>query len=168
MQPAISRTLLSVLILAAFGMVSTATPPQSVGQTVELTTDTKKIRVVTIAKGLDSPWSMAFLPGGDILVTERPGRLRLISNGKLEDEPIAGLPAIQLGTHGGLLDVTLHPDFATNKLIYFAYSKAGERGVTTAVARGRLDGKRLVDAKDVFVADAWTQGSLNVGGRVVF
>jgi glucose/arabinose dehydrogenase len=137
-------------------------------QTREITTDTQKIRVVPIAQGLDSPWSMAFLPGGDILVTERPGRLRLITNGKLQEEPITGLPAIQFGTHGGLLDVTLHPNFAQNSLIYFAYSKAGEKGVTTAVARARLDGRRLVDAADVFVADAWTPGSLNVGGRVVF
>jgi glucose/arabinose dehydrogenase len=75
------------------------------------------------------------------------------------------LPAIQFGTHGGLLDVTLHPDFERNNWIYFAYSKSGEQGVTTAVSRARLDGRRLVDATDVFVADAWTRGSLNVGGR---
>jgi len=157
----------SLFIVTALAFVSAGSPPQNVTQT-ELVTDTQKIRVIPIAQGLDSPWSMAFLPGGDILVTERPGRLRIIHNGKLEDEPIAGLPAIQFGTHGGLLDIELHPNFEKNNLIYFAYSKAGERGVTTAVARAHFDGKRLVDAADVFVADAWTQGSLNVGGRVVF
>jgi aldose sugar dehydrogenase len=134
----------------------------------EIVTDTKKIRVVQIAQGLDSPWSMAFLPNGDILVTERPGRLRLISNGKLQDEPIAGAPAAQFGTHGGLLDVTLHPKFEQNHWVYLVYSKGGEKGVTTAVQRARLEGRRLVEATDVFVADAWTKGSLNVGGRVVF
>ena len=149
-----------VLILSAGAQVQ--------HQPLELETDTVKIRVVTIADGLESPWSMVFLPSGDILVTERPGRLRIIRNGKLQEEPIAGVPKAQLGTHGGLLHVTLHPNFAQNNWIYLSYSKAGERGVTTAVARARWDGKQLLDATDIFVADAWTQGSLNVGGRVVF
>jgi glucose/arabinose dehydrogenase len=154
------------VLLAVSGAVALA--QQNHQQVQEFKTDTQKIRVIPIVEGLDSPWSMAFLPGGDILVTERPGRLRLIHNGKLEDEPIAGLPAIQFGTHGGLLDVALHPNFQNNKWIYFVYSKGGPKGVTTAVARGHFDGKRLTDVADVFVADAWTQGSLNVGGRVVF
>jgi len=149
-----------VLILSAGAQVQ--------HQPLELETDTVKIRVVTIADGLESPWSMVFLPSGDILVTERPGRLRIIRNGKLQEEPIAGVPKAQLGTHGGLLHVTLHPNFAQNNWIYLSYSKAGERGVTTAVARARWDGKQLLDSTDIFVADAWTQGSLNVGGRVVF
>jgi aldose sugar dehydrogenase len=149
-------------------LISVATPQQNQRPSLEFKTDTQKIRVVTLVEGLESPWSMVFLPGGDILVTERPGRLGLISNGKLQDEPIAGLPEIQFGTHGGLLDVALHPNFERNKLIYLTYSKGGERGVTTAVARGRLEGKRLVDATDVFVADAWTKGSLNPGSRVIF
>jgi glucose/arabinose dehydrogenase len=168
MQLSISRIIYSLLAAAAFVMVLAGSPGQSVSQVRELATDTKKIRVVPIAQGLDSPWSMVFLPSGDILVTERPGRLRIIHEGRLQDEPIAGLPAIQFGTHGGLLDVALHPNFATNNLIYFTYSKGGEKGVTTAVGRGRLDGRRLVDVSDVFVADAWTQGSLNPGSRVVF
>jgi aldose sugar dehydrogenase len=154
--------------VAAFVLVLTGSPQQNLFQTREVITDTKKVRVVPIVQGLDSPWSMVFLPGGDILVTERPGRLRRISGGKLEDEPIAGLPAIQFGTHGGLLDVALHPNFEKNNLIYLTYSKSGPKGVTTAVARGRLDGKRLVDVTDIFVADAWTQGNLNPGSRVVF
>jgi glucose/arabinose dehydrogenase len=149
-------------------LVLTGSPRQNTGRTWELETDTLKVRVVPIAHGLDSPWSMTFLPDGNILFTERPGRLRLIRNGKVEVEPVAGAPEAKFGTHGGLLDVTLHPNFATNNLIYLTYSKSGEKGVTTAVARGRWDGKQLLDTKDVFVADAWTQGSLNVGGRVVF
>ena len=149
-------------------MISAASPRQNHQQALEFKTDNQKIRVVTIADGLDSPWSMVFLPGGDILFTERPGRLRVISNGKLQDEPIAGVPEIQFGTHGGLLDVALHPQFETNHWIYLSYSKGGEKGVTTAVSRGRLDGRRLIDTKDIFVADAWTKGSLNPGSRVVF
>src|SRR5262245_61433233 len=168
MKLPIMRILHCLFIVSAFVLISAASAPQNVSQTMELATDTIKVRVVPIVQGLDSPWSMAFLPNGDILVTERPGRLRIIHNGKLVDEPIAGAPKAQFGTHGGLLDVALHPNFDKNNLIYLTYSKAGQKGVTTAVARARWDGKQLLEATDVFVADAWTQGSLNVGGRVVF
>src|SRR5262245_57649590 len=95
-----------------------ATLLQAQSQNLEFKTDTIKIRVVPMAVGLDGPWSMVFLPGGDMLVTERPGRLRRISNGKLQDEPIAGLPEIKFGTHDGLLDVALHPKFETNHWVY--------------------------------------------------
>jgi aldose sugar dehydrogenase len=155
-------------LLFVFVLILGASPRQNQRESLEFKTDTQKIRVVPIAEGLDSPWSMVFLPGGDILVTERPGRLRLISNGKLDEAPISGLPEIQFGTHGGLLDVALHPNFERNHWIYLTYSKGGERGVTTAVSRGRLESRRLVDVTDVFVADAWTKGSLNPGSRVVF
>src|SRR5215472_3384649 len=103
-----TQFILSIVAVTTFGLVLTASPQQS--QPLEFKTDTIKIRVIPMAVGLDGPWSMVFLPGGDMLVTERPGRLRRISNGKLQDEPIAGLPEIKFGTHGGLLDVALHPD----------------------------------------------------------
>lgn len=168
MHSLFTRVILSLVVLTTVVWISLAGAPQAVTGSREIVTDTNKIRVVPIVQGLDSPWSMTFLPGGEILVTERPGRLRVISNGKLEEQPITGLPEIQFGTHGGLLDVTLHPNFETNHLVYFAYSKGGQKGVTTAVARGRLEGRKLIDTADIFVADAWTTGSLNVGGRVVF
>jgi len=164
----IPRLIRFLFVVAAFVLTLRASPRQNPRESLDFKTDTQKIRIVPIAVGLDSPWSMVFLPSGDILVTERPGRLRLISNGKLDDEPISGLPEIQFGTHGGLLDVALHPNFERNHWIYLTYSKGGERGVTTALSRGRLEGKRLVDAMDIFVADAWTKGSLNPGSRVVF
>jgi glucose/arabinose dehydrogenase len=169
MQTAITRVIYSLVVVTLFVLALAGSPRQSVGQ-MEIVTDALKIRIVPIAQGLESPWSMVFLPSGDMLVTERPGRLRVIKNGKLEDEPIAAVPEVRYGggQHGGLLDVALHPNFATNNVIYLSYSKPGERGVTTAVARARLDGKRLVDVTDVFVADAWTQGNLNPGSRVVF
>ena len=168
MRLPILRLICSGVGLAAFFLILAASPRQSQRQSLEFKTDTQKIRVVTIAEGLDSPWSMVFLPGGDILVTERPGRLRRISNGKLQDEPIAGVPAVQTQNHGGLLDVVLHPNFESNKWLYLTYTKAGERGGTTAVLRARLDGNRLMDAGDIFVADAWIASGLNVGGRMVF
>lgn len=126
-------------------------------------------RVVTVVEGLANPWSMAFLPGDEgILITERPGRLRRVRNGQLESQPIAGVPQVRASGQGGLLDVVLHPEFATNRLIYLSYSKPGERGATTAVARGRLEDGRLTDVADVFVADAWGTGGQHFGSRIVF
>jgi aldose sugar dehydrogenase len=168
MRPPITRFAACIFALSSFVLILAAGSPQDQRPTQEFKTDTQKIRVVTIADGLESPWSMVFLPGGDMLVTERPGRLRRITNGKLQDEPIAGVPPVQTQNHAGLLHVVLHPNFETNKLIYLSYTKAGERGGTTAILRARLDGNRLVDASDIFVADAWIASGLNVGGRVLF
>ena len=145
----------------------------------------RRLRVSVVTKGLDRPWGIAFLPDGDMLVTERPGRLRVIRKGVLDPTPLGPLPAIAAEGLGGMLDVTLHPNFAQNRLIYFAYSKPGPtwgqlgqaptpaagaapapgrgRGgpprsvdATTAVYRARWDGgSTLADGKDVFVADAY-------------
>ena len=127
-------------------------------------------RVVTIAQGLQNPWSIAFLPGGDMLITERPGRLRVVRNGALLPDPIEGVPAVRARGQGGLLDVVPHPDFANNRLLYLTYSKPNEDGSqgTTAVARGRLEGNRLVDVQDIFVAKAWSTGGNHFGSRLVF
>lgn len=125
-------------------------------------------RLVRIAEGLEHPWALAFLPDGGILVTERPGRLRLVENGALRDDPIEGLPEISAGGQGGLLDLALHPDFEENQLLYLTYAKAGSEGRTTALARGRFDGERLHDVEDIFVADAWDNGGRHFGSRVIF
>jgi aldose sugar dehydrogenase len=125
-------------------------------------------RVVTVATGLEHPWGIAFLPGGDLLVTERPGRLRLVRGGELVAEPIAGVPEVWARGQGGLLDVALHPDHATNRLVYLSYSKPGPRGATTAIARGRLEEGRLADVQDVFVAEAWGTRGQHFGSRIVF
>ncbi len=127
-------------------------------------------RVVTVAEGLVNPWSMAFLPGGDLLITERPGRLRLVRNGRLAAEPVAGLPSIRVGNQGGLLDVVPHPDFARNRLVYISYSKPSEddtRG-TTAVIRARFENDRLNDVQEIFEAQAWSQGQGHYGSRLAF
>ena len=111
---------------------------------------------VTAVKGLDHPWGIAFVPDGSQLVTERPGRLRVIRNGVLDPTPLGPLPAMLATGLGGALDVTLHPQFATNRLIYIAYSKPAPGAVgdaTTAVYRARWDGgSTLADGKDIFVA----------------
>jgi glucose/arabinose dehydrogenase len=128
-------------------------------------TEREKIHVSVVTKGLDHPWGMAFLPNGDMLVTERPGRLRVVrKDGKLEPTPIGGLPKIRAAVIGGLLDVALHPQFARNRLVYFSYSKPdaqNEALATTAVARGKWDGgSTLTEVKDIFVADSWYSGEM--------
>ena len=112
---------------------------------------------VSAIKGLDHPWGVAFLPDGAMLVTERPGRLRVIRNGTLDPTPLGPLPAMVATGLGGLLDVSLHPQFATNHLIYLVYSKPGEGvgNATTAVYRARWDGgATLAEGKDIFVANS--------------
>src|SRR5690606_4335611 len=111
-------------------------------------------RRVVVVDDLDHAWGMAFTPSGDILVTERPGDLRIVRGGELLPDPVEGVPEVATGGHGGLLDVALHPDFAANALVYLSYAKeeGGER--TTAVARGRLVDDRLEDVEEIFVAEA--------------
>jgi glucose/arabinose dehydrogenase len=130
------------------------------------TAEQHKIRVVVVTKGLSHPWSLAFLPDGDILVTERPGRLRLIHNGKLEAEPLTGVPKVLAIRNAGLFEVALHPKFAENKLVYLTYTKPGENGQSAiALARGRLEGSGLVDVRDLFVGE-WT--NVIGGSRLLF
>lgn len=125
-------------------------------------------RVVTVAEGLVNPWSIAFLPGGDILVTERPGRLRIVRNGSLLDAPVAGVPAVLAQGQGGLLDVVPHPDFASNRLLYMSYSKpyADGQGATTAVVRGRFENDRLTNVEQIF--EAVSRGAGHYGSRLAF
>jgi glucose/arabinose dehydrogenase len=127
-------------------------------------------RVVTVADGLQVPWGMAWLPNGDMLVTERAGRLRIVRGGKLVATPIAGVPSVRTGGQGGLLDVAVHPNFAQNKLVYLSYAKASPDGAqgTTAVSRGRLENDQLVDVQEIFEAKVWSNGRGHHGSRIVF
>jgi aldose sugar dehydrogenase len=126
----------------------------------DLDTERGRLHVTVVTKDLERPWALQFLPDGDMLVTERPGRLRIVRrNGELDPRPIDGLPAIRAAVIGGLLDLALHPEFEQNRLIYFAYSKPDVDDptlATLAVARARWDGGyALTNLEDVFVADAW-------------
>jgi glucose/arabinose dehydrogenase len=125
-------------------------------------------QIVTVADGLVNPWSIAFLPGGDMLVTEKPGRLRIIRNGALIPTPVAGVPEVFAQGQGGLLDVIPHPEFASNRLIYLSFSKpyADGEGATTAVVRGRFENDRLTNVEQIF--EAVTRGAGHYGSRLAF
>ena len=131
--------------------------------------DKHAFRIVTVAKGLDHPWGLAFLPNGDMLVTERSGQLRIIREGKLDPKPVRGLPDnIAASGQGGLLDVVLHPDFGKNRLIYLSYAGRGKGGAGTEVARGRLSGDRLENLEVIFRVSPKTGGTGHYGSRLVF
>ena len=125
-------------------------------------------RLNTIAGGLEHPWGMAFLPGGDILVTERPGRLRLIRGAKLQRRPVGGVPNVVARGQGGLMDVIAHPRFADNRLIYLSYAAKGRDGVGTHVARARLEGDKLTGLRVIFAALPRNSGGVHFGSRMVF
>ena len=160
------RTPVSVFISVGL-LLSVATPV--LGQAPVLRSAHHDYRVVKVAEGLINPWAIAFLPGGDILITEKPGRLRLVRNGVLRMEPIEGVPAVLFQGQGGLLDLVPHPDYESNQLVYLSYSKPIGDGTeaTTAVARGRFVNDRLTDVEDIFVAE--TRGRPgHYGSRLAF
>lgn len=129
-------------------------PPLGAGPWTFHTTEAD-IKVSVVARGISHPYAFAFLPNGDILVTERAGKLRLVRNGVLDPNPVAGLPEVTYrGTEAGLMDIELHPDFARNHWVYFAYHKPiGNDLASNAVGRGTWDGERLKDVREIFVSD---------------
>jgi aldose sugar dehydrogenase len=162
------RSILAVALLAA---VCASAPAQQPARPVAASPDILdvqggQIRIVTVATGLVHPWSIALLPGDrSMLVAERNGQVRLIENGMLASEPVWSAEGVAAGNE--LKWLTLHPSFVSNRLVYVSYPKAGERGTTLAVARGRFDGRKLSDVREIFVADAWETGG-NMGGKILF
>ena len=133
------------------------------------TTDKQRFHLVKVTDGLEHPWGLAFLPDGRMLVTERPGRLRIVADGWLVPEPVAGVPEVWDEGQGGLLDVALHPGFAENGLVYLSYSSPDDDDdAATAVARGRLVGGRLEDVEEIYVALPRDDNGRHFGSRLVF
>ena len=157
------RTVVSITgaVLALAGL-------QAVTANTTFTSALHDYRVVTVADGLIQPWSIAFLPGGDVLITERPGRLRIMRQGKLLPEAVEGVPKVFHSSQGGLLEVMPHPNFATNRLLYLTFSKpaATDAEATTTLIRGRFDGTRLNDVQQLF--EAMTKGRNHFGGKIAF
>lgn len=122
----------------------------------------------TVVSGLEHPWAMAWLPNGDILVTEREGRLRVISNGEIEPQPISGLPEIFVSGQGGLLDLSLHPDFESNRYVYLTYASGDDDANRTTVGRGTLNGLELNDFEEIFRVSDDKTGDQHFGSRIVW
>ena len=139
-------------------------PPLGDGPFLFETYEQRKIRVSVVTRGLSHPWSVAFLPGGDMLITERVGRLRLVRNGVLDPNPVAGIPrVVSQSTMAGLMDIALHPQFAQNRYVYISYHKPIAIGkdatgkdfpvASNSILRGKWDGKALTEVTDIFVSE---------------
>ena len=162
MSAMLSRSLFPVLIAAASAAACQDAPHAAPsGET--------RVEVTAIAKGLEHPWSLAFLPDGRMLVTERPGRLRYVTREGALSEPVSGLPRVHAEGQGGLLDVVLDPQFATNSTIYLSYAEPADDGTNgTAVARARLAGGALTDVKVIFRQQPKFKSNHHFGSRLVF
>ena len=139
-------------------------------QAKDTTIDTKAgtLKVEKVADGLQHPWGLAFLPDGRMLVTERPGRLRIVAKDGTVSEPLKGVPEVVADEQGGLLDVALDPNFASNGLVYLSYSEPGDDGNGTAVARGKLGEMGLDNVEVIFRQKPKVEGGLHFGSRLAF
>jgi glucose/arabinose dehydrogenase len=155
------RTLLSTLGVASIALAGTLS-----GDTV-MRSAHHDYRVVNFVDALVQPWSIAWLPGGDALITERPGRLRVVRQGELLPQAVDGVPTVFHSSQGGLLEVRPHPNFASNQLLYLSYSKpqGGDRS-TTALVRGRFENDRLTGVEQIF--ESISQGRGHYSGKIAF
>lgn len=164
----IIRYLRSLAIDYAAGRITHPSQPVS----VPLKTERAGVRIETVVADLETPWGIAFLPGGGMLVSEREGRLRVIRDGKLQAEPIRDLPRIFVKQDGGLLDVAVHPDFARNGWVYLAYVESGVKPDTsmTVVVRGKIREGRWIDNQEIFRAppERYYPGHIHYGCRFLF
>ncbi|HEU5169512.1 MAG TPA: PQQ-dependent sugar dehydrogenase [Gemmatimonadales bacterium] len=159
-------------VVAAGWLAACAAPPTT-GQAQAPRSPTPRptegaVQVETVARGLEHPWALAFLPDGRILVTERPGRLRIVDRTGRLSEPLTGVPRVEASGQGGLLDVALDPRFAENRLVYLSYAEPGEGGAGTAVARGRLGEGSLEDVQLIYRQLPKVGGGNHFGSRLVF
>lgn len=158
----------SVSVLAF--VMATLAPVAAGAADIVFRTEVGSVRLIEIVRGLDNPWSMAFLPDGRFLLTERPGRMRIVSRDGTLSAPLAGVPQVHAQGQGGLLDVALSPDFATDRSIVFSFAQPTPSGARTAVARARLDvaALKLDDVKVIFSQNEDPAGKHHWGSRLVF
>jgi aldose sugar dehydrogenase len=150
-------------------MLLVAAPLLACAQPRDLPSEKGVLRVHTVAEGLEHPWGLAFLPDGRMLVSERPGRLRLVTAGGALSAPLEGVPPVRAQGQGGLLDVALSPDFAEDRLVYFSYSEPGERNTSgTALARGRLADASIEAVEVIFRQVPKLTRQQHYGSRIVF
>lgn len=126
------------------------------------------VRAVRVLEGLEHPWGMAWLPDGALLITERPGRLRIVRDGRLDPTSIAGVPNVFAQRQGGLMDVSVHPQFAQNQLIYFTFADGTEQANRTRLARARFDGRSLQDVQVIFEVTQPKPDGQHFGSRIAW
>lgn len=161
----------SFMLLLAVVMFASCTKNEQAAEvfTGKVTESEKqKFGIDTITAELTNPWGIAFLPDGRILITERAGEIRIVKDGKLQTEKIGNVPAVFANGQGGLLDIKLHPDFASNGWIYLTYAKPGEGGGGTVVARAKLEGNNLTNLEELFTALPLLGSGAHFGSRIVF
>ena len=143
--------------------------PEKAGDPVNSTPIKKTtIKPVTLYEGFSNPWGMVWLPDGRLLVTEKSGKILIFKDDKYTNQEISGVPTVNSNGQGGLLDIQLHPKYAENGWIYFAYSKPMTGGSATAIMRAKLDGNQLVQKQDVFVAGPTLSAGHHFGSRIAF
>ncbi|MBS3803048.1 MAG: PQQ-dependent sugar dehydrogenase [Oleiphilaceae bacterium] len=162
MHPLIARLALVT------GVISIALPGSLPLAADNFSSQHHDFRVTTVADGLEHPWSMAFLPNGDQLVTERAGRLRILRDGELLTDPVQGVPELVAAGQGGLLDVVLHPDFADNQQLVLSYAHRNDQGMTTRVAKATYEDGSLRDVTVIFEALPRSNTARHFAGRMVF
>lgn len=163
MSPHLPRFSLSLVL--AFGLSSAALGEEVVDDSIS--TEYQSLKLTRLADGLENPWSLAFLPDGDMLVTERPGRLQRIRDGQTSE--ITGVPEVHVQNQGGLLEVSVHPDFDDNGWVYLTYSRANGNGeTTTALGRGKLEDNELVDFEELFQQDRYSSPGRHYGSKLAW
>jgi aldose sugar dehydrogenase len=156
----------ALLVVAAIAAIAIAL--QAGGKDRPIDTKQGRIKIETVARGLNQPWGLAFLPDGRMLVTEKQGRLRIVAKDGVVSKPVEGVPKVVASGQGGLLDVALDPAFAENGLVYLSYSEPGEGGAGTAVARGKLGDGRLENVEVIFRQKPKVSGGNHFGSRLAF
>ncbi|ABI55771.1 PQQ-dependent sugar dehydrogenase [Alkalilimnicola ehrlichii MLHE-1] len=157
----------STLILIGLGFTALTAPTLAPATDVE-NSQHHRFEIERLGQGFSHPWGLAFLPDGDLLVTERPGRLQRVDAGTGERRRIEGTPDVAATGQGGMLDIALHPDFDTNRYVYLTYSAYGRGGMTTHLGRGVLDGDTLRDFELLYAATPYSGGGRHFGSRIVF
>lgn len=158
-SPLVSSVLLTIIISSCQGTKILTSANNS---------QTNQWQKVTVIEGLEHPWAMVWLPNGEILITERPGRLRVVREGKLDPKAIAGVPEVFAVGQGGLLDVAIHPQFAQNRWIYLTYAHGDREANRTRVARAVYDGASLRDVRVIFEVSQAKTGSQHFGSRLLW
>src|ERR1700722_9475026 len=165
-HPLFSSMMFAAVVYGQANVIDLPRAPLGDGPFIFDTAEQHKIKVTVVTKALTSPFGITFLPGGDILVSERGGKLRIVRDGVLDPQPIGGVPKVNARANAGLYDFVLHPKYAQNQWIYFAFSKPGEGDQSaTVLARGKLQGNSLVQVQELYSTEQGT----NVGGsRLAF